>query len=135
MSGELRYQEMREVHVQVLPHMLQRYPTVGDWEKLTEGEWLVKVSEMGDWRYHFLVMLHELIEMALCTHQGITEQQVTAFDESFEVNRSLGDTSEPGDSPDCPYRLSHQFSEVIERAVASRLGVSWGDYDNAVSSL
>lgn len=117
-------------------HELQRYPTVGDW--ITDGRGHlrdVRVSEMGNEDYHFLVGLHELVEGWLCAKRGITDADVTAFDEAFEAKRAPGNTDEPGDDPQAPYRREHQFATLIERLVAFELGVNWEHYDKTVVEL
>jgi hypothetical protein len=81
------------------------------------------------------VALHELIEVTLCEERGITCEQVDAFDKAYERTRPKGDESEPGDSPDAPYRKEHFFSTSIERLMAAELGVDWAKYDEAIYKL
>lgn len=115
------------VVLQTIPHRDQRYPTVGDWtwdrDTLT-----IRVSDLGDWRYEFLVGLHELVEAALCRHRGIPQEAVDAFDMAFEGARPEGDASEPGFASDAPYRQQHTAATGIETLLASLLEVDWNDY-------
>ena len=61
-----------KVVIETVPHEDHRYPTVGDyWEQ--DGVDHVRVSAMRDWRYEFLVAIHEMIEMTLTKHRGITD--------------------------------------------------------------
>ena len=123
------------IHVETIPHDMQRYPTVGDyWDE--NGTEQVRVSEMKDWRYEILVAVHELIEMAITKHRGIAEAAITAFDVAFEHARESGLVQgEPGDQPDAPYRREHVFATNIERLFAAELDVDWPQYDEYVNSL
>ena len=125
--------------ITVIPHAQQRYPTVGDWWADRSNHWHIRVSAMGDWRYEFLVALHEQVEMALCVARGIQEEAVTEFDQTFEAQRRIAldpeAMGEPGDAPGAPYRREHRFAENIERLVAAELGVEWQAYDTTVGRL
>jgi hypothetical protein len=126
------------VTIDIIPHADQRYDTVGDWlfKKLYSSEYLtITVSDMNNSDYEFLVGIHELIEAYLCHKRGIKESDVTAFDIEFEKNRPAGDTSEPGNHPDAPYRAEHIFASRIERMVADEIGVDWELYDKTVNEL
>ena len=90
---------------------------------------------MKDERYEHLVAVHELIEKILCTHHGIPDAAIDAFDLAFERDRPEGNTDEPGHDPRAPYHREHQFAEVIERLVAKELGVNWDLYDKVVVGL
>lgn len=118
-----------------IPHGDQRYETVGDWFVLPNGSWHLRASNMGDWRYAFLVLVHELVEMALCQHRGIPEAAVTQFDLDFEAQRAPGNTDEPGHDPLAPYHAEHVFAEGIERQLAEALGVQWDSYERVICDL
>lgn len=121
--------------IRPIPHENQRYTgTVGDyWDAgmLTE----VRISELGDARMEFCVMIHELIEEFLCKQRGIPEPTIKAFDEEFERNRKPGDLSEPGFDAKSPYLLEHAFAEKIEMEVARELGLDWNEYTERVNAL
>jgi hypothetical protein len=123
------------IHIRTIPHIEQRYPTVGDyWE--SDGVEEVRISQMSDWRYEILVTIHELIEMAITRHRGIPEQAITEFDIQFETERESGEvTGEPGDHPNAPYRREHLFATNIERLFAAELNVDWLQYEKVVDSL
>lgn len=93
------------INIETIPHEKQRYPTVGDyWEDNDELQ-QVRVSEMQDWRYEALVAVHELIEMILVKHRGISEESITEFDIAFEQSREVGRVlGEPGNDPRAPYQ-------------------------------
>lgn len=124
-----------KITIETIPHETQRYPTVGDWLFEPNGDLTIKVSELGDWRYNSLVALHELVEVLKCKHDGVGQKEVDAFDIAFEINRKPDDDSEPGDSPDAPYKKQHCLATGIERIMAAELGVDWKTYDDAVMSL
>ncbi len=121
--------------VSSIPHEDQRYETVGDWIEGHGHLRHVRVSEMGNEDYAFLVGLHEQIEAWLCIKRGISQESVDTFDIAFEQNRDLGDENEPGDDPCAPYNAEHRFASKIERLVADELGICWDDYDSTVLGL
>lgn len=113
-----------------------RYPSVGDYWFDRETETVqIRVASMGNYYYESLVAVHELCEMLLCQKRHITNEAIDAFDKEFEANRKEGDTSEPGDAPNSPYKAEHFFATNIERLLAAELGVDWAKYDQTVSSL
>lgn len=127
-------------HIDTIRHDRQAYPTCGDWwtDPWAPGRWQIRVSKMGNWKYEFLVALHELVEMALCKDRGISEKVVTAFDKKYEAYRTQGwptHQGEPGDAVNSPYRAEHAAAELIERLVAHELGVDWSEYEKAIDAL
>jgi hypothetical protein len=123
------------INSKVIPHSEHRYETVGDYWYPNSTTMELRVSDMGNSDYEFLVQIHELIEAHLCRKRGISEPDIKAFDEAFEANREEGNEDEPGDSPLAPYQKEHQFATSIERQLAEALGVDWEAYDNAVMAL
>jgi hypothetical protein len=122
--------------IETIPHRDQRYPTVGDWQ--FEGDTLnVRVSEMQNEQYEFLVGMHEVIEAWLAvTRSGPeVEAKLDEFDIEYEENRQLGDHSEPGNDSQCPVYFEHQIATGIERILAGLLGVDWNTYDATVDNL
>jgi hypothetical protein len=120
---------------QTIPHAAQNYPTVGDYKTDENGCLTVKVSDMGNRDYEFLVAIHELVEAYLCQKRGITDEEITAFDIEFEAKRRPGDLSEPGDDREAPYGNEHNTATAVERLMCAALGVSWQDYERAVQRL
>lgn len=123
-----------DIDARTIPHKDQRYPTVGDWY-YANGTSFVRVSDMGNPDFEFLVMIHELIEQHLCQKRGVTEQAVDAFDVQFERDRPEGDITDPGDDQNAPYYDEHQYASGIERMLAVELGVDWGEYCAAIDVL
>jgi hypothetical protein len=119
-----------------VPHRKQRYETVGDWIPGSPAE--IRVSRMKDQRYVFLVALHEMIEYELCKKNGISDNEVVAFDVNFEAERRQNMhpvEAEPGNDPRAPYRDEHDFATTIEMMVAQKLGVKWSAYEKTLLSL
>lgn len=114
-----------EITVKTLPHNEQRYDTVGDYW-IEKGIMLIRVSDMKNEDYAFLVSLHEQIEAYLTFKRGIKEPDIMAFD----IEHS--DCDDPGSLPDAPYYKEHLFATAIEMLVAEQLNVNWQEYDKAI---
>lgn len=123
------------IEIETIPHQSQRYETVGDWYFDTDETLHIKVSKLSDWRRELLIAAHELVEVALCKHAGITTEEVDAFDKKFEANRQPGNEDEPGDDPTAPYQRQHCIVTGIERILAANLGVDWKDYEKELNNL
>ena len=173
--------------IETINHKDQRYNTCGDWqfmgntalvlkglfklrndlpafvsqEAMEEKTLFVQVSKFGDWRYEFLVGIHEAIEAGLCKLHDVKGEDVDAFDIAFEDLRDrmtkklsvhegdfLNDlrgieswrllrsniNAEPGDCHLAPYYEQHQVATGIERILAAMLGVSWTAYEEACNN-
>lgn len=131
----VKIREPMNILITTIPHDKQRYPTVGDWEWFGPDQLNIRVSDMGNWKYEVLVALHEAIEVLLCKDRDIKQLDVDEFDIEYEKNKTEGDTSEPGDHPDAPYKNEHFFATSIERLMAAELGVDWGEYEKTINSL
>jgi hypothetical protein len=123
------------VCIKVIPHKKQRYPTVGDWFFDVNGDLFIHVSKMSDWRYEMCVAVHELVEVLMCKHDGISQRSVDKFDIEFEKKRKRGNTDEPGDNDRAPYRIQHGIASGIERVLGTLLGISWNKYVKEIESL
>ncbi len=124
------------IQLETIPHEQQRYPTVGDYWEDENGVEQVRVSAMIDWRYEILVGVHELIELALARHRGISEKAISDFDIQFEALKEQEKVSgEAGDHPSAPYRNEHFFATSMERLLAAELDVDWSEYERYVDSL
>jgi hypothetical protein len=128
-----------KISIEFIPHPLQRYPTVGDWQfNEDKTELRVRVSRMGDWRSEFAVAVHEAFEALACEAQGITDESVTAFDLQFEAERENGlhgGNDEPGDDPRAPYRDPHQRATLIENTITNCAGMPWRQHEKNVQAL
>ena len=147
-----------KITIETIPHTEQRYPTVGDWYFTRDGqivdgmfgvdELVIRVSQLGDWREELCIALHELVEVAMATKNGITVAQVDAFDKAYEAARQqkldaakteaeqdLLLIDEPGDDPLCPIKREHCIATGIERILAAELGVDWKPYEEKIEHL
>jgi hypothetical protein len=124
-----------EIHIKTIPHNLQNYPTVGDYWTDENGVLQIRVSEMNDFFYNGMVMVHELIEWLLCRKAGITEKKITDFDLKFEIERQEGNLDEPGFAPNAPYIKQHSFATSVELGMCAMAGVDFMEYDKKVNEL
>jgi hypothetical protein len=123
-----------KILIETIPHSEQPYPTCGDFRE-ESGVLHIRVSkEIGE-DSALLVAVHELIEASLCKKRGISTESVDDFDMAYEKTRPEGDDSEPGDSPDAPYRKEHFFATNIERLMAEQMGVDWAEHDERILKL
>ena len=91
-----------------------------------------------NWKYEFLVALHELVEWALIHDKGLAIEDIDAFDIQFEKERSEGKHSkdaEPGNDMTAPYYMEHQIATSIEQAMAVFLKVDWPTYEKTIEDL
>lgn len=97
---------------------------VGDWYKLLPDLRCIVSAEMGNPDYNFLIILHEMVEQHLCERDGVTDEEVTAWDATCP-------DVEPGMHPDAPYHKQHLAAIAVEQMAAKVLGVDWDLYNDA----
>lgn len=124
-----------KIIIETIKHEEQRYDTVGDWFYGEDGTLHIKVSKLPTYNEEFLIAIHELIECAMCKHNGISQEQVDDFDTRFEANRAPGNVEEPGDMYNAPYHKEHSIASGIERIVAAELEVDWLKYEDNIDAL
>lgn len=126
------------IEIKTIPHNAQAYETPGNWRFDQDGNLLIEVSDMGNWKYALLVAFHELVEVALCKDRNIQQALVDEFDIQYEKERNAGlhgKDDEPGDDASAPYRKEHFFATNLERLMAAELGVDWETYAKTVAAL
>jgi hypothetical protein len=123
-----------KILIETIPHASHRYPTCGDWY-YENGTLCIKVSSLSDWRREALIVVHELVEVLICKHDGVTQENVDNFDKRFEETRHPDNDDEPGDEPDAPYVKQHCIATGIERILAANLGVNWKEYEKELNKL
>jgi hypothetical protein len=124
--------------IETIPHERNRNGQVGDYQFMPDGTLYITVSEMGNANMEWLVALHEMIEQHLALNDGITEEQITAWDEFYEKKREMNlvdINSEDGFATDCIYKKYHTIATGIELILAAQLKVDWIEYDQKVNSL
>ena len=127
-----------KIDIKTIPHRKQRYPTCGDYYINEKGNWNIRISETGNWRYNLLIAIHELVEMVWVVYNKVPIGKIDDFDEKFENDRALGkhtETEEPGDSPKAPYHKGHVIATHIERLVSMFLDVNWKKYEETIYNL
>lgn len=120
--------------IEIIPHAEHRYETVGDYF-MRDGELVIRISKMSDWRRQALIAIHELAEIYLLAHAGVSIEAVDKFDMDFEAARPEGNLDEPGDAVNAPYRDQHCFATAVERMMCAAFGISWREYEDEVNSL
>lgn len=136
MTGvKIQWHNIMNIQIKTIPHNEQRYDTVGDWWWTSDGNLEVRISDMKNWKYEFLVAFHELAEVMLCKDRNISQESVDSFDIEFEKNRIEGNIDEPGNSDSAPYQKEHKFATQIEYLMSQELGVDYNDYDNTINNL
>jgi hypothetical protein len=105
-----------------------RANNVGDWRVLPGGIHVKMASVLSD-DEALLVFLHELVEARLCQKAGVTDEQVTEWDEAHL------DAEEPGEVGGAPYRVQHSRAIEIEKHLAEILGVDWVAYEARLHAL
>jgi len=111
-----------------------RYCTCGDYIYDKEDDALtIFVSRMSDWRSELAVAVHEIFESVACIAADVEMTDIDLFDMDFERNRKEGDNSEPGDSPEAPYRSQHVGATFVEQEVCSRLELGWIQHEANVN--
>jgi hypothetical protein len=128
------------ITIKIQPKEKMRYDTVGDYfmERNGHGEISAlhfEIADTGNDYYNRMILIHEMVEQLLCESRGISEESITAFDEAFEKNRKEGNTSEPGDERNAPYRDPHCFATGIERMICAILQIPFKEYDDCVTNL
>jgi len=124
-----------KVTIETIPHGEHRYATVGDWFFDPDGNLTIRVSKLSDWRREMLIAVHELVEVLICKHRGISQESVDRFDKEFEATRHPDNEDEPGDDPAAPYVKEHCIATAVERLLCAELGVSWKEYEAELNSL
>jgi hypothetical protein len=127
--------EIQNINIKIIPHQDHRYTTVGDWFFSPDGTMEIRVSKLSDWRRQLLIAVHELCEVAICTHDGVSAEVVDKFDIEYEKNRHPDNEDEPGDDPSAPYVKQHCIATGIERVLAASLGVNWKTYEVELGEL
>ena len=124
-----------KINIEIIPNDKQRYKTVGDFWIDKCGVLQIRVSDLGDPRFAYLVAVHELIEVLQTEYEGIKEEDIKEFDEQFEYKRMPGNLDEPGDDPKAPYKKQHCIATAVERLVSACLNVDWKDYERACNEI
>lgn len=115
------------ITIKSVPQNRIRADQAGDWW-LFGDDITVHTLETFPPEDQLRVAIHELIEAWLCRRDKVSEQDVCAFDYSYEAERKEGkhkEDDEAGDDPRSPYRDQHSAATHVERAVCHVLNVPY----------
>jgi hypothetical protein len=115
------------ITIKFIPHKEQRYDTAGDYWMIKDNL-QIRISDMKDWRYSYLVLIHELVEIFLCRLAGVNYKDIDAFDLSYKG-------VDPGLSKGAPYHKQHMFAMVVERMMSKVMKVKWREYNKVLDNL
>lgn len=124
-----------KITLEVIPHKDQRLGAIGDWYFTSENDLVIHCSDLGDWRYNFLVLRHEMDEAMLCRHVGITTEMVDArCRESKRLHRKSDPDSFSG-YPGAVHQIYHNDALAAEWIMSRLLGVDWVAYGEAAGKV
>lgn len=118
---------IRRIEIEFIPQAEQRYDTCGDFFRDADDTVHFRISQMGNAAFEQAVLMHEMAEFFRCEQDGVTVEQVDAWDMGEGK-----DLDEPGSDPRAPYHHQHVFATAIERAFVEGMGIDWHEYDRAV---
>lgn len=125
--------KIKKINMEVIDHQDQRYDTLGDYWQDADGTLQFRVSDMGDWRYNFSVLLHEFVEFHLLLHKGVAEADVLAFDLAVTPGSEFAE--DPGFDPKAPYHYEHVLADTLERLISIPLEFEVSDPWKAADKL
>ena len=103
---------------------------VGWWGEQVDGTRGVNVAALGNTDYEFLVAIHEAVEQHMCLRDGVTAEQVDAWDAAHD-NGAIS----AGDMSDAPYHHQHVAATMVEMQLCSLLGLDWQEYERFIEGL
>src|SRR5574337_883641 len=111
-----------KIIIETVPKEKIRNNQVGDYYYLENGTLQINVADLGNEKFETLIALHEFIEERLTKWNGITEPEISKYDEDYERKREAGlvpESSENGFASDCIYRKEHTIATAIEMMMAA----------------
>lgn len=127
-----------KIRIDTIPHDQQRIPgQVGDWQFLAsgfdpDGELVIRVSRLGDWRKEMAIAYHEQCEALICRAFGVDEKAVDEFDKAWQPH---GVYAEAGEDPAAPYNQAHMLAIIPEFHLLNSLGVNLAEYESALEEV
>ena len=130
--------QIQSIHVATISVSKMRYATCGDYWQDKHGALQVRIAKMKNPLHWWLILIHELVEIALCFFSNVRFADIDDFDVKFEKDREARlhtKDEEPGDDPSAPYHIQHCFATAVERMLCAAFRLSWKEYDDAVLNL
>lgn len=119
-----------DIDILVIPHVRQRYNTIGDWYwDEVRMRLCIRISSLDNWKYEALIGIHELVEVVFCRHFGVTEKQVDDWDMSHI------ESDDPGSILGCPYYYQHKSALIVEKIVAHIMNIDWDVYEGEIERV
>jgi hypothetical protein len=127
---------MKRITIDFIEQKDQRYETVGDYTE-TETEINFRITRFDNPIFSQAVTLHEMVEYFRNIQEGITPDDVDAFDLD-PVNQARANESPDGELgwlPDCPCHKQHVQADSIERLFVLFSNEDWLAYNEAIEQL
>ena len=115
----------KRIILEIIDHQDQRLHVPGDWFFTPDGNLTVRISDLGDWRYNFLVMRHEMDEAILCHFNRITTEMV---DEDQKKGKPSDDPDSFSGYPGARLQNQHNDALAAEWQMSRLLKVDWKLY-------
>jgi hypothetical protein len=125
--GNGRKRRNMKIIIEAIPHEEQRLGQPGDWYYDPDGTLRIRVTDLGDWRYNFLLARHELDEAMLCKLAGISVEEVDSFDSRPE-SEAQDDPDSFSGYPGASYQNQHNDALAAEWVMSRLLEVDWQKY-------
>jgi len=120
---------MKRIVVDFIPQHKHKYKTVGNYGETKEEIWFEITDFPNKPAYSIAILLHEIWEFYRNRQEGISIEDVDAFDLSHP------ELDDPGLSSNAPYHKTHMEADVIERAFIIFSKEDWVEYEKAINDL
>ena len=117
------YKHLPDIVYKTIPQKEMRYRDAGDWFDTKKG-WQIRVPELMNIDYEFMIFIHESIERYLVHKMGLS---VTYVDKWIAENLK-DDYKQGAMTKGSPHRKYHIFATQIEKQICAHLGISWMKY-------
>ena len=127
-----------KIQIEILPKEKMRYDTVGDYYYTSDGALKIDIAETGVPLFNYMVLVHELIELALLQQRGVDFAEIDRFDMEFEQERAENYhdlEAEPGFDRRSPYQREHTLATAVEMLMCAHAGINWNEYSEIIVTL
>lgn len=109
---------------------LPDYPDIGSWKTNHDGSpAFIGCADTGSNISNAAILLHEFVESFWCWQNGVTEKEVSAFDQAwFKAHPTLSNEG-PGDDPRAPYYVGHKIALGFEKTFIKMNGMTWAEHE------
>jgi len=119
-----------------ISHKQQRYDTAGDWQLEPDGTLHIDISQTGDDKMNFCLMMHEIVEsLTYMFKRGFDPNAAKMVDEfDLDMLKTAPD-DEPGGDPEAPYYAEHMLASEVENAIIAQVQLDVNKYARVVGAL